>query len=302
MGDNALHDIAAGSVGGVLQAITGHPLDLIKTRVQNASSVAPRNAYQVATELVHQEGVSAFFKGVSSPLIFCGAMNATLFSVNTMSRQVVRRFYGAELKTFGTKHVILSTWLTSPFYSIVVTPMEVLKVKLQIQRESGSAARYSGFMDCCCKIFKEEGLYGFFKGYGPVVGMRLVGLPFYFGTYDLCLKALCQSRGNNENENNTTPLLNALVSGGVAGLCFWSANFPLDVIKTRIQTSSGQKTNIGVVVSKIYANGGLRSFYRGIIPCLLRAVPANAAAFGGVEMTRGFLRPKKMSCSSLSKT
>ena len=39
---------------------------------------------------------------------------------------------------------ILSAWITAPLYCVVVTPMEVLKVKLQIQRESNTNAKYKG--------------------------------------------------------------------------------------------------------------------------------------------------------------
>ena len=44
-------------------------------------------------------------------------------------------------------------------------------------------------------------------------------------------------------------------------------------------------TSFVTVVREIYKGGGVRNFYRGIAPCLVRAVPANAVTFFGYEKT-----------------
>jgi solute carrier family 25 carnitine/acylcarnitine transporter 20/29 len=37
---------------------------------------------------------------------------------------------------------------------------------------------------------------------------------------------------------------------------------------------------------KLYASGGVRAFYRGLVPCLLRASPANAGMLFTVDYVR----------------
>jgi solute carrier family 25 carnitine/acylcarnitine transporter 20/29 len=37
---------------------------------------------------------------------------------------------------------------------------------------------------------------------------------------------------------------------------------------------------------KLYASGGVKAFYRGLVPCLLRASPANAGMLFTVDYIR----------------
>ena len=41
----------------------------------------------------------------------------------------------------------------------------------------------------------------------------------------------------------------------------------------------------------VYAEGGLRAFWRGLTPALLRAVPTNAVTFLTFDVAMGFLNP-----------
>ena len=76
-------------------------------------------------------------------------------------------------------------------------------------------------------------------------------------------------------------LVHLFVAGGSAGFCYWVFFYPLDVIKSAIQTdaqalSQRQYKGIADAARQLYAEGGVRRFYKGIAPCLLRSVPANA--------------------------
>ena len=50
--------------------------------------------------------------------------------------------------------------------------------------------------------------------------------------------------------------------GGVAGLCFWTCIFPLDVIKSRIQVR-GETGSLVKVGRQTVAREGLGALYRG---------------------------------------
>lgn len=84
-------------------------------------------------------------------------------------------------------------------------------------------------------------------------------------------------------------------AGGAAGVLFWALTYPLDVIKSTVQSDDLDRTQrkyTGIVdcAKKMYQNeGGVRRFFRGFTPCLLRAVPANAAMLYTVEISRQFL-------------
>jgi len=93
-----------------------------------------------------------------------------------------------------------------------------------------------------------------------------------------------------------------LVSGGVAGVVGWSATFPIDVVKTRVQgTGPGitaaavapltpganpYRTTWSTIVNS-YRAEGIPVFFRGLAATLIRAVPVNMVTFGVFEAVVG---------------
>ena len=80
----------------------------------------------------------------------------------------------------------------------------------------------------------------------------------------------------------------SVLAGGTAGLCYITTVFPMDVIKNRMQAAKDVSPPVysGVrdTARKIYADGGIKMFFRGFSPGALRAFPANAAAFSAFEL------------------
>ena len=60
--------------------------------------------------------------------------------------------------------------------SAAVTPMDVVKTRLQVIRSGGEAA-YSGLLDCARKTYVNEGIKAFFKGIVP----RMIVIAPLFG-------------------------------------------------------------------------------------------------------------------------
>ncbi len=70
-------------------------------------------------------------------------------------------------------------------------------------------------------------------------------------------------------------------AGGTAGFMYWVCFYPLDVLKSALQTdalvaSERRYKGIADAARQLWAEGGVARFYTGVTPCLLRAVPANA--------------------------
>ena len=63
---------------------------------------------------------------------------------------------------------------------------------------------------------------------------------------------------------------------------------PIDTIKTRY-TVADKDVNVRAVVNQIVKESGVRGLYRGFLPTMLRAFPANGAAFGCIDLTERFL-------------
>ena len=126
-----------------------------------------------------------------------------------------------------------------------------------------------------------------------------------FWTYDMTSAILRSS-----NDTAPTETVKILLCGGLAGCATWSTIFPLDVIKTRVQTQPGLERDRlleGSIVDRapkveggyqrlrlhgpgslwiaqtIYRTEGLRGFFRGFGVCNCRAFIVNAVQWAVYE-------------------
>lgn len=84
--------------------------------------------------------------------------------------------------------------------------------------------------------------------------------------------------------------VNTMVSGAVGGICLWTAIFPADVIKSRIQVSGSTKGMLEVGLDIFRKEGGL-ALYNGLTPTVLRTIPATSVLFLFYEYTKKILEP-----------
>ena len=79
----------------------------------------------------------------------------------------------------------------------------------------------------------------------------------------------------------------------MAGIGFWFFIYPIDLIKSKLQVvkvdSQQQWGGSGALAKGIWAREGLKGFYRGLTPCLLRAFPSAAVTFLVYEYAKEFL-------------
>lgn len=113
----------------------------------------------------------------------------------------------------------------------------------------------------------------------------------YFLTYEFIKKKVSESVGEGEKLTPTREFMGTVFAGGMAGVANWTVGMPQDVLKSRLQTApSGSYPNgMKDVFRELMKNEGPTALYKGFVPVLTRAVPANAACFIGLELCMRFL-------------
>ena len=143
---------------------------------------------------------------------------------------------------------------------------------------------YSGPINCANKILRAHGLPGIYHGLAATLLFRSFFF-FWWGSYDLL------NRFFSTHTNLSTPSIN-FWAGGLSAQIFWLTSYPSDVVKQRIMTDPlGGGLNDGVrqfprwkdAAKEIWRRDGPRGFWRGFVPCFLRAFPANAVALVAFE-------------------
>lgn len=170
--------------------------------------------------------------------------------------------------------------------TVITAPFERVKVLLQIQGQKqlapGEKPKYSGGVDVVRQLYKEGGIRSVFRGSAMTLARDGPGSAAYFATYEY-LKRRLTPPGPDGKPADDLSLTAVMAAGGGAGVAMWVAVFPVDTIKSRLQSADGRPT-IGGTISGLYRNGGIRAFFPGFGPAIARAVPANAATFLGVEL------------------
>lgn len=83
-------------------------------------------------------------------------------------------------------------------------------------------------------------------------------------------------------------LVRTMAAGSVGGICLWTAIFPADVIKSRVQIS-GIETNMFVMGLNIARTEGISALYNGLKPTIIRTIPATAVLFVVYEYSKKFM-------------
>jgi solute carrier family 25 (mitochondrial carnitine/acylcarnitine transporter), member 20/29 len=174
----------------------------------------------------------------------------------------------------------------------ITAPFERVKVILQVQdqkRKPGEEPRYKGGLDVVRQLYREGGLKSVFRGSTATLARDGPGSAAYFASYEYIKRTLTPRDPTTGRPQGDLSLLAITAAGGAAGVAMWIPVFPVDTVKSRLQTAEGP-VSIGGVVRELYARGGLRAFFPGFGPALARAVPANAATFLGVELAHQAMR------------
>jgi ornithine carrier protein len=180
-------------------------------------------------------------------------------------------------------HVGFSGFMSGVITSLILTPFELIKIKIQVAQlnhgiystnnfNNSSRISNMGTLRTFIEFIKQNRFRNLFKGLG-FTGLREAGGGLiWFSTYEAVLRSY-------ERKEGSVSKTGIILSGGVAGITFNLALYPADTIKSVIQGHKDINVDWKRVIQTIYKNEGVRGFYNGMGITLLRAVPSNALVF-----------------------
>lgn len=107
----------------------------------------------------------------------------------------------------------------------------------------------------------------------------------YFLTYEYFVKRQMMATGIGRDEISPT---SSMTYGALSGITLWIAIYPIDIIKSYLQTDAMDPTKRVFrgsldVVRHVWRTQGLRGFIQGIEPTLVRAPFVNGVTFVAFE-------------------
>lgn len=273
---NCGREFVAGGVGGTAGVLAGYPLDTLRIRQQHSGG---GSALAILRRAVAKEGPCSLYRGMVAPLASVTFQNAIAFQTYAiLSRAFDRNLAPNDPPSY--RAVALGGVGTGAAQSLLLTPVELLKIRLQLQNQTNPTRAHSGPIDVARSIFQAQGLRGIYRGLGITVLRDAPSHGVYFWTYEYVREQLhpgCRKTGQET-------LRTMVVAGGLAGVASWICCYPLDVVKTRIQAqSSSSYSGIVDCFATSVRKEGYSVLWRGLGTAVARAFVVNGAVFTAYE-------------------
>jgi solute carrier family 25 (mitochondrial carnitine/acylcarnitine transporter), member 20/29 len=302
-GPSTFESLTSGAFGGVSLVIVGHPLDLLKVRLQTASVLktdpsASLNMGKLFSSLMKRQGLAGLYRGVTAPLLGV----APIFAVNIWGfdagKSMASRLFSLPENdlyavAFGGAFSALPT-------SALQVPGDRIKLRLQVSDSQRHANPFQATRDIW-KHGKRDisnnwlgGFRSLYRGYWVTLAREVPGSAIYFSNYYYLKTYLTDRLGKSQSAASIAILL----SGGIAGTLNGLLTLPIDTVKSRFQASQpAEFSSSRQVLQKLLKTEGPSALFKGLGPVLLRAFPANAACFGGIEAIRFIFTNGQMKCT-----
>lgn len=280
-----------------MEALVCHPLDTIKVRMQ--LSRRKRDAHgkrrgflKTGMEIAKKETPLGLYKGLGAVLTGIVPKMAIRFTSYEWYKQLLAQQDGTI--TGGANFMAgLAAGVTEAV--AVVCPMEVVKIRLQAQHHSMSdpldVPKYRNAAHACYTVIREEGFSALYRGVSLTALRQGTNQAANFTAYTE-LKEMLQQR----QDDPTAPLpswktsIIGLISGAVGPF----SNAPIDTIKTRLQRTPAEPGQtamgrISMIATQMWKTEGIRAFWMGITPRVMRVAPGQAVTFAVYEYLKGVL-------------
>lgn len=255
-------------------------------------------AWSCAAATARNEGLRAFFRGAVPPMIGlgfqvragkhrvgpvgCGShhsffctQNALLFGVYGPTLELIDAVHGKpdSGERESLTHVALAGCAGGSAQTLVCTPLELLKIRMQMNR-----GKPMPLLRTARSVVREHGIRrGLYRGFWTTVVRDCPSYGVWFWTYEYCKRYFV------DELRWQGPLLPAasFLSGGTAGVASWASSYPIDVIKSRYQSAVGP--TVAQCIRDCYAESGWRGFFHGFSTSMFRGFLCSGVTFVAVE-------------------
>ncbi|XP_076423950.1 mitochondrial glutamate carrier 2 isoform X2 [Peromyscus maniculatus bairdii] len=185
---NLKMEMLAGCGAGICQVVVTCPMEMLKIQLQDAgrlaaghqgsASAAPTSrpystgsaatrrrpsAILIARELLRTQGLAGLYRGLGATLLRDIPFSVIYFPLFANLNQLgVCELTGKA----PFAHSFVAGCAAGSVAAVAVTPLDVLKTRIQTLKKAPGEDMYSGVTDCARKLWTQEGAAAFMKGAG----------------------------------------------------------------------------------------------------------------------------------------
>jgi solute carrier family 25 phosphate transporter 3 len=238
--------------------------DAIRVNIHSSIQVNPakyRNMFQAMRLTASEDGVRALARGWA-PTLFGYSMQG-LFKFGFY--EVFKIFYAnmlGEEKTYTYRTMLyLAASASAEFFAdIALSPMEAVKVRVQTGIGWGYTLR-----ECAPKLYKEEGLAGFYKGLPPLWLRQIPYTMMKFAAFERTVEFLYKHvvPTPRDQMSKQAQLVVTFAGGYIAGVFCALVSHPADSVVSKLNSEAG---STAVQAAK---DLGMKGLWKGLGPRIL---------------------------------
>jgi hypothetical protein len=175
---------------------------------------------------------------------------------------------------------IINGFLSGILTAFITQPLQVTRTSMMVTYIDGKP---SGFIPIIKRIYSEEGLKGFYRGFFPNLIKSPIGSAIYFSTLEKNKRILKQMNFTNTSTN--------LLSSALARTLQCILLNPLLVVITRFEVIGfNSYTSLLDAIIKIKRDEGIKSYFLGLKPLLVKEIPTSALFYTLYEIFKNTWR------------
>ena len=263
----------SGSVAGGISRTATAPLDRLKTLMQASPPGQPSRGMLAGLRSIYAEGgMGAFFRGNTANVLKI----APETSIKFISFDLLKGYFARDRGNVTVGERFVAGGGAGAIGQVAVYPLEICKTRLAI----AAPGVYAGLLDCLRSVVQREGVGALYKG----LGTSVIGIVPYAGI-DLAVNSALKDvasrvySARGEEPGVSAVLACGMISSTMAMLC----TYPINLVRTRLQASGmpGTPEYAGPldVVRQAVRAGGLSALYQGLLPNLLKVLPATSISY-----------------------
>ncbi|CAG2158632.1 unnamed protein product [Oppiella nova] len=271
-------DFIAGGVSAAVSKTAVAPIERVKLllQVQHSSkqieeSKRYKGIIDAFVRIPKEQGFAAFWRGNLANVIRYFPTQALNFAFKDKYKQIF--LGGVDKKTQFWRYFagnLASGGAAGATSLCFVYPLDFARTRLGADvGKSGPERQFTGLIDCLVKVYKSDGIFGLYRGFGVSVGGIIIYRAAYFGMFDT-------AKGMLPNPK-TTPILISWAIAQTVTTISGIVSYPFDTVRRRMMMQSGLAANERMYRNtfhcwaKIAGTEGPKAFFRGALSNVFRS-------------------------------
>jgi solute carrier family 25 phosphate transporter 23/24/25/41 len=169
-----------GAIAGIISSYAVYPLSVVKTRLTAAPTGTYKGIADCFIKIAKNEGkIKPFFSGITASTTLIISGSGLSLMVMEMMRNSYKNYY--QKKEIPLSSLMIIGALSSGFTNFFCYPMQLVTTKMMMQGLKGEKA---STLTLTIKIYRNQGFYGFYKGFFSLMNKVMLGNAISFSAYD----------------------------------------------------------------------------------------------------------------------